>query len=69
MAVTARKNGTTAFLAALPCGGCRQVMAEFENRQGTPITVIMQAENAQIYRCLSVDMLLPLQFSKQNLKL
>lgn len=69
LAVTARRDGTAAFLAALPCGGCRQVMAEFENRQETPIMVIMQAENGQIYRCQSVDMLLPLQFSKHNLEL
>lgn len=69
LAVTARRNGTTAFLAALPCGGCRQVMAEFENRQGTPIAVLMQAENGQIYRCDSVNMLLPLQFSKHTLGL
>ncbi len=69
LAVTAKRNGTDEFLAALPCGGCRQVMAEYENRQETPIIVIMQAENGQIYRCDSVKMLLPLQFSKINLKL
>lgn len=69
IAVTARRNGTDLFLAALPCGACRQVMAEYENRQETPIAVIMQAENGQVYRCGSVRMLLPLQFSKLNLGL
>jgi cytidine deaminase len=69
IAVTAKRSGTDVFLAALPCGGCRQVMAEFENRQQRPIMVLMQAEKGQVYRCDSVSMLLPLQFSKHNLGL
>ena len=69
IAVTARRADTDGFVAALPCGACRQVMAEYENQQETPIAVLMQAENGQVYRCDSVSVLLPLQFSKYNLGL
>jgi len=69
IAVSAKRSGTDQFLTALPCGACRQVMAEYENRQQTPITVLMQADKGQVYRCGSVSMLLPLQFSKHNLGL
>lgn len=67
IAVTAHRNGTNGFVAALPCGACRQVMAEYENLQEAPITVLMQADNGQVYRCDSVSALLPLQFSRVNL--
>lgn len=67
IAITARRFDQKEFLPALPCGACRQVMAEYENQQATPITVIMQAESGQIYRCYSVSALLPLQFSRLHL--
>lgn len=67
IAVTARLNNTQEFLAAMPCGNCRQVMAEYENRQQAPIAVLMQADKGQIYRCTSVSDLLPLQFSQNSL--
>jgi cytidine deaminase len=69
IAVTARHAGSEDFVAALPCGACRQVMAEYENQQEAPIAVLMQAENGQVYRCDSVSTLLPLQFSKHSLGL
>jgi cytidine deaminase len=69
IAVTAQRFGTADFVAALPCGACRQVMAEYENLQQAPITVLMQADNGQVYRCDSVSALLPLQFSRLNLGL
>ncbi|MDQ4140310.1 MAG: cytidine deaminase, partial [Bacteroidota bacterium] len=33
IAVTARRNSDEQFIGATPCGACRQVMAEYENRQ------------------------------------
>jgi cytidine deaminase len=67
IAVTARKNGTDSFVAAMPCGSCRQVIAEYENHQKTPIAVLMQAGQHQAYRCPSAGHLLPLQFTKEHL--
>jgi cytidine deaminase len=67
IAVTARRQGTESYVSAMSCGGCRQVMAEYENRQQAPITVLMQAGPDQVYRCPSVATLLPLQFTKDHL--
>lgn len=68
MAVTARRKGTESYVAAMPCGACRQVMAEYENQQQAPITLLMQAGPDQVYRCPSASSLLPLQFSKDHLR-
>lgn len=67
IAVTARRQGTESYVSAMSCGGCRQVMAEYENQQQAPITVLMQAGPNQVYRCPSVATLLPLQFTKDHL--
>ena len=40
MAVAARPNGGK-FGPALPCGACRQVMLEYESRQGQPIPLLL----------------------------
>jgi cytidine deaminase len=42
-------------------------MTEYEDRQGTPIKILLQGEGNQIYRLQSVRDLLPLVFSKANL--
>ncbi len=67
IAVAARKAFTYKYLVAAPCGACRQVMTEYENRQDQPIKILMQGEGTEIYRLASVKDLLPLQFSKENL--
>lgn len=67
MAVTACRQGTADYLAAFPCGSCRQVMAEYEHLQQAPITVLMQAGPGRVYRCPSASSLLPLQFTKDHL--
>ncbi|KAA9340626.1 cytidine deaminase [Adhaeribacter soli] len=67
IAVAARKAGTEAFLCGSPCGGCRQVMTEYENRQGKPIKILLQGKGTEIYRLASVSDLLPMQFSKMDL--
>ena len=69
MAVTARKYAEIEFVGATPCGGCRQVMAEYENRQQSPISVLLQVGPTTFYRCASVRDLLPLQFSQSSLLL
>lgn len=67
IAVAARKAGTEKFLGGSPCGGCRQVMTEYENRQNRPIKLLMLGEGTKIYRLHSVSDLLPMQFNKANL--
>lgn len=50
-----------------PCGGCRQVIAEYENKFGKPIRIIMSGEKGKIYIAKSIESLLPLMFSKKYL--
>jgi cytidine deaminase len=51
-----------------PCGNCRQVVAEEESRTGKRIRIIMTGKNKTII-VESISDLLPLQFSKNNLKI
>ena len=67
IAIAARKAFTYKYLQAGPCGGCRQVMSEYEERQGSPIKVLLQGEGTEIYRLSSVKDLLPLVFTKESL--
>ena len=55
-------------LSAASCGGsCRQVMLEFEQRQGKPYEVIMQTQNGEWVTASAAELLLPFGFSKKNL--
>ena len=46
-----------------PCGGCRQVMAESEQRQNKPIEVILVSQNNRVLVFNSVLDLIPLAFN------
>lgn len=48
--------------ACTPCGACRQVMAEYENKQDSPIVVVMPAGKGSYIITPNADSLLPLQF-------
>lgn len=49
-----------------PCGNCRQMLVEEEQRQGKPIKVIL-AGREKILVIDSAESLLPLRFTKSNL--
>jgi cytidine deaminase len=49
-----------------PCGGCRQVLLEAENRFARPMKVILYGES-KIYELESVKALLPVGFGKDSL--
>ena len=51
-----------------PCGSCRQVMAEYEHRQGNKIRVIMGGANGLVQVTESIESLLPLMFVMEKLK-
>ena len=67
IAIAAKPEGKTDFIAISPCGSCRQVMSEYENKQKQPIRMIMEGENKSIYSISSIADLLPLKFSNKNL--
>jgi cytidine deaminase len=61
LAVAVFNNNAYAELPVTPCGACRQVMLEAENRFQTPMRVIMTGEK-MIYVANTVRDLLPLSF-------
>lgn len=63
LALTGGKPGEPAAECA-PCGICRQVLAEFADEE---LPVIL-AKSESDYRVITLGELLPLQFSRNNLK-
>jgi cytidine deaminase len=67
IAVVAHKKNHKEFANASSCGACRQVLREFEVRQGEPIQVVMYDDDKWI-RCATTEALLPLSFDRGHLK-
>jgi cytidine deaminase len=67
MAIVAHKKNHKDLSAAASCGACRQVMAEFEERQHKPFEVVMHHTDNQWIKCSSASSLLPFVFTKDNL--
>ena len=51
-----------------PCGACRQVMAEYEDKQAQPIKVILHSPNDDVLIADRVQDLLPFMFKSPHLK-
>lgn len=66
MAVAARPTGGD-FGPALPCGACRQVMLEYETRQGQSIPLLLPGRAGTILRFGSLAALMPFNFSPDDL--
>jgi cytidine deaminase len=67
MAVIAHKKNHKELVAATSCGACRQVMVEFEERQKTPMKVVMLLAIDKWIECASAKELLPMGFDKKSL--
>lgn len=50
-----------------PCGACRQVIAEYEQKQGAKIRILMGNGGKKVYAAHSIESLLPFMFSSKNL--
>ena len=51
-----------------PCGACRQVMAEYEDKQAQPIKVILHSPTDDVLIADTVQDLLPFMFKSPHLK-
>lgn len=67
IAVAAWHNGQFTDDVITPCGGCRQVLLETENRFKAPMKILMYSNNA-VYVMESAKDLLPLSFGDEMLK-
>ena len=62
LAVAARNNVGVLQDPVTPCGGCRQVILEMENRYQQPVEILLYGQRG-VYRIKSIKDLLPLSFS------
>jgi cytidine deaminase len=67
LAVVAFRKGHKNLVAATPCGACRQVLHEYEERQKNPFSVIFFGPGEKWYRTGSASALLPMAFDKAGL--
>jgi cytidine deaminase len=67
IAITAISDTGSVAESVTPCGNCRQVIAEEENRWGKRIRILLAGKN-KILEIEGIDQLLPLQFNKISLR-
>lgn len=67
MAISARSQNHILNEPIGPCGACRQSMAEYEQKQKSPIAIYFMGESGKIVKVASVMDLLPLGFDRTYL--
>lgn len=67
LAIAARTDAGPLEQPITPCGSCRQVILEIEDRYGQPIEILLDGR-VGVYRIKSIRDLLPLQFVEANLR-
>lgn len=67
LAISTLSNDPLCGDFAKPCGGCRQVIAEYEDLYGKPIEIILDGSST-IMVLDGIDTLLPFRFKKEELK-
>lgn len=66
IAIAAKNDNGLLKNPITPCGACRQVMLEIEDRYQRPVKVLLYGENG-VYRIASVKDLLPFSFVDDNM--
>src|SRR5690606_4765850 len=67
VAVAARHKGAFTHDVSTPCGACRQVLLEVENRVQSTVKILMYSEDG-VYVVSTIKDLLPLSFGDEMLK-
>ncbi len=62
LAVTASSLKHVIDSPTSPCGGCLQVIAEYERKQNQPIKIILYCINGKVIICENTLQLMPMQF-------
>ena len=66
LAITATNRHKPLKEVCMPCGACRQVIQEFEDRMGDKITLYLTSEKNEILKIKGIDNILPFSFSKRH---
>lgn len=67
IAITAKNPKKEIIKPISPCGACRQVILEFQNKQQSPIKIYLKADGPEIYLFESANDLLPFSFDSSFL--
>lgn len=67
IAITARRDDGAPIPPAAPCGACRQILLEWERRQGSPIRILLQGSKNQVVEFAQCQDLLPMAFNESFL--
>lgn len=67
IAVTAKGPGKPITIPVSPCGACRQVLCETEQKHSQTIRVILQGETGDIYEFETAKDLMPFSFDAEFL--
>lgn len=65
IAITSSQNGLLLATPPFPCGACRQVMAQTQTRNGSPLRIIIGGSD-KIFVFNSVESLLPFIFASEE---
>jgi len=68
LAITVKSDYFTSSEPVTPCGSCRQVIAETENRQNSKIRVIMNGDSGRTRIVDGIENLLPMMFHEEKLR-
>lgn len=68
IAITVNTDNQTVTEPVPPCGACRQVLAEYEKKQGSKIRIIFSGETGKTILVDGIDSLLPISFNSNNLQ-
>lgn len=67
IAISATSKNYVVDQPAGPCGNCRQSIIEYEQKQKSPISLLLRGQTGPIYKCNSINDILPLAFSSSFL--
>ncbi|MEM0518118.1 MULTISPECIES: cytidine deaminase [Aequorivita] len=67
LAITVQAESHEVTEAIAPCGACRQSLAEYEQKQKSPIAIYFRGESGDIIKVASIMDLLPLGFDAKYL--
>lgn len=68
IAVTVKAENQVIGEPVTPCGGCRQVISEYEIKHKQKIKMVMAGETGKVLVAESIESLLPLMFNSKHLK-